>query len=158
MASPVVAPQMGRSLAGARGADDARMWTDTLRTVPLFADLSTRHLKKVAGSARVARFADRTRIARVGEPGDVFYVIVDGAATVTARGLKGIELLAGGYFGEMSLLDGGPRSANVTAKGDVVCLAITRSRFTKLLRSEPPIAIALLAELSRRLRAAQATA
>ena len=58
----------------------------------------------------------------------------------------------------LSLLDEGPRSATVTAKGDVVCLAITRTRFTKLLRSEPSITIALLTELSRRLRAAQATA
>jgi CRP/FNR family transcriptional regulator, cyclic AMP receptor protein len=159
MPSPVAAHQAGRALAGgAPSPSDASDWNEVLATVPLFAELNRRHLRKVAAAARVVRFADRTRIARAGEPGDVFYVILDGGATVSARGLRAISLPAGGHFGEMSLLDDGPRSATVTAKGDVVCLAITRARFAKLLRSEPSIAIALLAELSRRLRVARAAA
>ncbi len=159
MPSPVAAQQVGRTLV--RQSFDpanASAWANVLATVPLFAGLSKRHLRKVAAAARVVRFADRTRIAQTGEPGDCFYVILDGTATVSVRGLPKTEIPAGGHFGEMSLLDEGPRSATVTAKGDVVCLAITRNRFTKLLRSEPSITIALLTELSRRLRAAQATA
>jgi CRP/FNR family transcriptional regulator, cyclic AMP receptor protein len=159
MPSPVVAQQGARTLVGgSRGGDDASSWINVLATVPLFSDLNGRHLKKVAGAARLARFANRTRIVRAGEAGDVFYVVLDGAVTVSVKGLPSMELPAGGYFGEMSLLDDGPRSATVTAKGDIVCLAITRARFTKLLRSEPAIAIALLVELSRRLRMANAAA
>jgi CRP-like cAMP-binding protein len=64
----------------------------------------------------------------------------------------------GSFFGEMALLDGGTRSATVTADGPVVCLAINRQRFGKVLRTEPSIAIAMLGELAARLRTAQATA
>jgi CRP/FNR family transcriptional regulator len=57
----------------------------------------------------------------------------------------------------MALLDGGARSATVTAEGPVTCLTITRPRFLKLLRSEPAIAIAMLEELARRLRTIQSS-
>jgi CRP-like cAMP-binding protein len=60
----------------------------------------------------------------------------------------------GGFFGEMSLLDGGPRSATVLARGPVACFALGRREFTKLLRAEPAMAIAMLQELAGRLRSA----
>jgi CRP/FNR family cyclic AMP-dependent transcriptional regulator len=62
----------------------------------------------------------------------------------------------GSFFGEMAVLDGGPRSATVVASGPVVCLIISRSGFQKLLRKEPAISAALLRELATRLRAAEA--
>jgi CRP-like cAMP-binding protein len=62
----------------------------------------------------------------------------------------------GSFFGEMALLDGGPRSATVVAKGPVVSLTISRSGFQKLLRKEPAISAALLKELATRLRTAEA--
>jgi CRP-like cAMP-binding protein len=61
----------------------------------------------------------------------------------------------GSFFGEMALFDDSPRSASVVANGPAVCLVISRARFHKLLRSEPPIALSLLKELARRLRVAQ---
>ena len=64
----------------------------------------------------------------------------------------------GSVFGEMALLDGHPRSATVMAEGQVLCLTIPQSRFVKLLRAEPAIAVELLRELAGRLRAVQATA
>lgn len=158
MPSPVAAAQVGRTLVARSQLEDATSWANVLATVPLFAELNRRHLRKVAATAKIVRFADRSRIARAGEPGETFYVLLDGEAIVSARGVGQVHLPSGSAFGEMALLDGGPRSANVTAKGDVVCLAISRARFTKLLRAEPSIAIALLVELSRRLRAAQAAA
>ena len=60
------------------------------------------------------------------------------------------------FFGELALLDGGARTATVMARGPVVCLAITRARFLKLLRDEPTIAIALLEGVASRLRLLQA--
>ena len=58
----------------------------------------------------------------------------------------------GAFVGELALLDDGPRTATVVADGPVVALSIGRASFRKLLRSEPPIAIAIAEELARRLR------
>jgi CRP/FNR family transcriptional regulator, cyclic AMP receptor protein len=139
-------------------AGDATGWANVLAGVPLFAGLSRRHLRQVAGAGRIKRFHHGTQIVRSGEPGDAFYVVLDGQVSVARRGLAGISLGAGSYFGEMALLDGGPRSATVLADGPVTCLAITRTRFLKLLRSEPAISIAILTELAGRLRAIQSSA
>jgi CRP-like cAMP-binding protein len=66
-----------------------------------------------------------------------------------------VILKAGDYFGEMALLDGAPRSADITASGEVTVMVIARAAFSKLLRSEPQIAQVLLRTLAGRLRAAQ---
>jgi CRP/FNR family transcriptional regulator, cyclic AMP receptor protein len=137
---------------------DASGWANVLAGVPLFAGLSRRHLRQVAGTGRIARFDNATAIVRAGEPGDTFFVVLDGEVVVGRRGLPKISLGMGSYFGEMALLDGGPRSATVTASGPVTCLTIKRPRFLKLLRSEPAISVALLGELAGRLRAVQSSA
>lgn len=97
-------------------------------------------------------------IMKSGEPGDSFHVLLDGGVTVRRAGLPSLVLERGSFFGEMALLDGGPRTATVLAKGPVVSLVIARSRFLKLFRSEPPIAIAMVEELARRLRTAEISA
>jgi CRP/FNR family cyclic AMP-dependent transcriptional regulator len=135
---------------------DPRVWSNVLETVPLFSTLSRRHLKKVAGAGRLVRFHDRTAIIRANEAGDTLYVVLEGDVVVRRRGLPELKLGMGSFFGEMALLDGGTRSATVITDGEVLCLAISRQRFTKVLRSEPSIAIGMLAELATRLRAAQA--
>jgi CRP/FNR family transcriptional regulator, cyclic AMP receptor protein len=134
---------------------DARTWTNVLAEVPIFADLSSRHLKKVAGASQIVRFHPGAQIIRSGTPGDALYVLVDGEVSVRRRGLPSVRLGSGSFFGEMALFDDSPRSATVTAEGAVVCLAIGRTRFHKLLRAEPSIAVNLLGELARRLRLAQ---
>jgi CRP/FNR family transcriptional regulator, cyclic AMP receptor protein len=143
----------------ARGpaASDATLWTSVLADVPLFAGLSRRHLRKVADTGRIARFHSGSAIVRAGEPGDSFYVITDGEVSIRRRGVTALSLGPGSFFGEMALLDGGTRSATVTAQGPVACLVITRARFLKLLRAEPTIAVALLTEVARRLRTLQAS-
>jgi CRP-like cAMP-binding protein len=138
-------------------ATDARGWSNVLAEVPLFAGLSRRHLNRVASLGRIRRLHDGTAIVRAGEPGDAFYVVLDGGVSIRRRGLPTVSLGAGGFFGDMALLDNGVRSATVVADGPVMCLTITRSRFLKLLHAEPAIAVALLEELTRRLRTAQAT-
>ena len=146
-------PQHGRQDTAA----DAREWSNVLAKVPLFADLNRRHLNKVAGTGRIRRFHDRTSIVQAGEPGDTLYVVLDGAVSVRRRGLPTLSLGIGSFFGEMALLDSGRRSATIVASGPVVCLTVTQSRFLKLLHAEPAIAVAVLKEVARRLRAAQAT-
>jgi len=110
-----------------RGAvAEARGWTNVLTAVPLFAVLSRRHVAKIARAGRSVRFYDGTEIVHAGECGDTLYVV----------------------------LDGGPRSATVVARGSVACFAIGRAAFAKVLRAEPAIAMAILTELAARLRGA----
>jgi CRP-like cAMP-binding protein len=124
-----------------------------LEEVPLFRHLPRRHLRRIV--ARTKRFAPGSAIVRAGEPGNAFYVILDGRARVRPPSGKPVALSAGDSFGEMALLDGAPRSADVTAVTEVLALAISRAAFTKLLRREPEIAQVLLRTLAARLRAAE---
>jgi CRP-like cAMP-binding protein len=139
---------------GARGvADDPGAWANVLQTVPLFAGLSRRHVGKIAKAGRIVRFHHGTEIVRAGEAGDVLFVVLDGEASVRKPRARALTVDTGSFFGELSLLDGGPRSATVVAQGEVVCFALRRAAFTKLLRAEPAMAIAILTELASRLRA-----
>ena len=146
----------GRYVTSAQNdPSDASSWTNVLGEVPIFTELSGRHLKKVAGAGRIVRIHDGAAIIREGTPGDALYVLIDGEVSVKRRGLPVVTLGIGSFFGEMALFDESARSATIVANGPVLCLVITRARFHKLLRTEPPIALGLLRELARRLRVAQ---
>src|SRR6185437_3421090 len=112
-------------------------WLVTLEEVPLFEGLSKRHLRRVAKLARVRRFASGATLVRAGDSGRSFFVLLDGTAKVVRWGGRPRRLKMGDYFGEMALLDGAPRSADVVAETDVLALTIDRSGFTKLLSAEP---------------------
>lgn len=141
----------------AKGRRVGRTWRSyDLAEIPLFAGLGRRHLNKVAALGRIRRFREGATIVAAGEPGDALYVLLDGEVSVQRRRLPAITRGIGSFFGEMALLDGGPRSATVVAHGSAVCLTISRSGFQKLLRKEPTISAALLRELATRLRAAEA--
>jgi CRP-like cAMP-binding protein len=133
----------------------AHDWLVTLEEVPLFEGLSKRHLRRVAKLARVRRFASGSRLVRAGDSGRSFFVLLDGTAKVVRRGGRPRRLKTGDYFGEMALLDGAPRSADVVAETDVLALTVDRSGFTKLLGVEPTLAQTLLRTLATRLRAAE---
>ncbi len=138
-------------------ANDPREWLNVLAEIPLFAGLNTRHLRKVAALGRIRRIHEGARVIRAGEPGDSLFVLVDGEVAIGRRGLSAITLGTGSFFGELALIDGGPRTATVVAKTPLVCLTIGRTPFLKLLRAEPAIAVAVLEELAGRLRAVQST-
>ncbi|HXH97977.1 MAG TPA: cyclic nucleotide-binding domain-containing protein [Gaiellaceae bacterium] len=137
---------------------DAREWANVLAEVPLFAHLNRRQLRKVAGECRIRRMHEGAEIVRTGEPGNVLFVVLDGEVSVRRRGVPAIPLGIGSFFGELALLADAPRTATVVAVRPVVCLTISRSRFHKLLREEPAIAIAVIGELAGRLQAAYAAA
>jgi CRP-like cAMP-binding protein len=138
-----------------RDPADARGWSNVLATVPLFAGLGRRHLRKVASIGRLRRFQGLSTIVRAGEPGQALFVVLDGVVAVRRAGLSDLMLPMGSFFGEIALLDGAPRSATVVANGPVLCLTISQPQFLKLLRAEPTIAVAVLRELAGRLRAVQ---
>jgi CRP-like cAMP-binding protein len=137
-----------------RGAARARV--ELLTDVPLFAGLSRRQVRKLAGLMTEARYRDRRVIVEAGTPGNAFFIIADGNAKVyrgavpTGRPLT--RLAPGDFFGEIAVLDGGPRSATVVADGDVTVLRLTRSAFLKLLRREATVSIRIIEGLGARLR------
>lgn len=93
------------------------------------------------------------------DPGDALYLVASGQVKVVLIGEDGREVILsvlgeGAFFGEMALLDDEPRSAHVIAMEDSVVLALRREDFRARLRTSPEVAIALLKELSRRLRRA----
>ena len=104
-------------------------------------------------------FATGTAIVTAGEPGNDFFVVLDGAASILRPdGFRPIAIGPGSCFGEMSLIDGGDRTATVVATTDVLCLRLARGPFQKMLKNEPVIALALLEEFAGRIRELQARA
>lgn len=141
-----------------RARDTDRMgreWVDVLAEVPLFANLSRRHLRHVASVARTRRFASGSSIVRAGDAGSAFYVLIDGTVRVVPASGRARRLRAGDFFGEMALFDETPRSASVVADDEVLTMTIGRRAFSKLLKQEPALAFELLRTLAARLRAAE---
>ena len=131
-----------------------------LAAVPLFRELSPELLAAVAGSMGERRFAAGQEIVRQGEDGQALYVVLAGQARVERGGTAGdsVELAMlgpGGFFGEMSLLDGQPRSATVRAIGEVHCALLPRWALERAIQAHPTMALQMLAVLSIRLRAVE---
>jgi CRP/FNR family transcriptional regulator, cyclic AMP receptor protein len=129
---------------------------DSLREVPLFADLPTRDLKRLADSMQELSFPPGREVVAEGKGGVGFFVILDGSARVTQRGEDRGLLTAGDYFGEMALIDGNDRMASVHAEGELRCAAMAPWTFRPFVRDHPDIAWALLTALVKRLRETQA--
>jgi CRP-like cAMP-binding protein len=124
-----------------------------LGDIPLFAGLSSRHLRRIAAVADERRYPAGRPIVQIGGRGDAFYVVVEGTAKVTMGGSRSIARLgAGDFFGELAVLDGGPRTASVIAETPVSTLRIARADLRKVLRAEPDVALKLLEEVAGRLR------
>jgi flavin reductase (DIM6/NTAB) family NADH-FMN oxidoreductase RutF len=96
-------------------------------------------------------YADGEPIMRIGEPGDSMFLILDGSALVKRPG-RFARVGAGELIGEIALLDGGPRTADVTAEGPVRCLEVARRDVLRELESKPQVASALIALLASRFR------
>jgi CRP-like cAMP-binding protein len=137
-------------VSGFRMAQDEKM--ERLATVPILEECTGRQLREVARITEVMEAAAGTVLTRVGEPGDEFFMIVDGSARVEVPGGGTRTLGPGDFFGEMSLLDGGPRSATVTADTAIRVLVIKRRHFTTLLKEAPALTHKILAILARRVR------
>jgi CRP-like cAMP-binding protein len=153
--------QAVKSLGDGAKRRSLRVSTDLLAGVPLFAGLSRRHLRKLAGMAQEVHYRKGRIIVEVGQPGNSFYVIVDGTALVYPRklptGRPRARLHTGDFFGELALLDGGPRTATVVADANLVVLRLSRSSFHKVVTTEPSVAEKIMAGLAGRIRKGAAT-
>lgn len=132
---------------------------DVLRKVPLFATMREGDILAFAELVRERSFPKGSVIVFEDDPGDALYLVARGQVKVVLIGEDGREVILsvlgeGNFFGEMSLIDEKPRSATVIAMVDSIVLVLRREDFQARLRTSPEIAIALLRELSRRLRRA----
>jgi CRP/FNR family transcriptional regulator, cyclic AMP receptor protein len=129
-----------------------------LQRVPLFRGFSEDERRRVAELSEIVEVPAGTVVTQMGEPGDSFFVIIDGTVAVRTPIGAGSQLQPGDFFGEMSLLDGEPRSATITATTDVRLLIVDRSHFWRLLDETPELVRRILMLLSRRLRRLEQTA
>jgi CRP/FNR family transcriptional regulator, cyclic AMP receptor protein len=125
---------------------------DLLAGVPLFADLSNADLKRIASVAKRMRYREGAVVVEEGSTGGRFFVIQSGSARVVVRGRTRATLGPGAYFGELSVLDGEPRTASVVAAEPLEVWSIADFNFRPLLKDRPALALKLLSALTARLR------
>jgi CRP/FNR family transcriptional regulator, cyclic AMP receptor protein len=125
---------------------------DLLAGVPLFADLSAADLKRIASVAKRMRYREGAVVVEEGSTGGRFFVIQSGTAKVVVRGRTRATLGPGAYFGELSVLDGEPRTASVVAAEPLEVWSIADFNFRPLLKDRPALALKLLSALTARLR------
>jgi CRP-like cAMP-binding protein len=123
-----------------------------LAGVPLFADLPRRQLQRVAKETDELTFGQGETIVQEGMLGETMFVVLEGQARVVRGKRKVGEVLPGEFFGELSLIDGGPRSASVVADTPMRVLRIFRRTLTRLWRDDPKLAIRVLDGLVKRVR------
>jgi CRP-like cAMP-binding protein len=123
-----------------------------LRAVPLFQGMTDRSVEEISQLAEETEFPSGGVLVREGDPGDTFIVIVEGRATVDLGGQPIRELSVGDFLGEISLIDGGPRTATVTAAEPIRALVIRRDGFDRLMNGFPAVRLGILTALTQRLR------
>jgi CRP/FNR family transcriptional regulator, cyclic AMP receptor protein len=128
---------------------------ETLAQVPLFSGIKRKDLTKLGKRMGERTFNEGDEITREGESGIGFFVIEDGNATVSVGGKIVRTLGPGEHFGEVALIDSGPRSATVIASTDLRCRGMSAWEFKPFVEEHPEVAWGLLETLVARLRAAE---
>jgi len=128
---------------------------ETLARVPMFSGVKSKELKKLGKRMSERSFNEGDEITREGESGIGFFVIEHGNATVSVAGDIVRTLGPGDHFGEIALIDSGPRSATIVASTDLRCRGMSAWEFRPFVEEHPEVAWALLETLVRRLREAQ---
>jgi CRP/FNR family transcriptional regulator, cyclic AMP receptor protein len=129
---------------------------ELLSGVGLFSSLSRRRLRKIADASRVVNHEAGKKVAAEGLGALAFHLVLEGTASVQKRGTTIRTLGPGDYFGEISMIDGQPRSATVVASEPMRVLAIPHQDFEQVIDEDPGFARHLLKTLCGRLREAEA--
>ena len=124
----------------------------SLQRVELFAGMDRRQSEQIARLLKERRFAKGETVIMEGSGGAAFFIIDSGEAKVSSKGVDLATLGPGQYFGEVALIDGGPRSATVTAATDLVCYGLTFWEFRPLVERNGTIGWRLLQALAKQLR------
>ena len=133
------------------------MHSELLKRIPLFEGLNDEELSTLSQVALPRLFPKDRVVIMAEDEGDTLFVISTGQVKVSIVSEDGREVILsmlgkGNFFGEMSLLDGHPRSANVTTMQETELLMVRRADFLRLIQNKPQIAVKLLAVLASRLR------
>lgn len=128
--------------------------TEVLAGVPLLAELTQRELRSLTRRLREHNVKAGDDVVTEGKGGAAFFIIAAGEARVRSGRGKAAKLGPGDYFGEMSLIDGGPRTATVTAVSDLALLGLSSWDFRPFVEENPSVAWKLLKVLVGRIRAA----
>jgi CRP/FNR family transcriptional regulator, cyclic AMP receptor protein len=126
---------------------------DLLRLVPLFNGMTDRSFQAIADLSSEADYATGDALVRQGEPGESFIILVTGRARVDRDGKTLRELGPGDFLGEISLVDGSPRTATVTALDPIHALTVHRQGFLDLIERLPVFRLEILNALTERIRA-----
>ncbi len=129
-----------------------------LRSTALFSGLATRQLRSILRSMVPIEFPPGTTVVREGEQGDSFYLIKAGRARLLVRGEERAVLGPGTYFGEISVIDGGARTATVVAADKLSALELKANALRRLLRGYPSISRLIFLRLRTLLREENAPA
>jgi CRP/FNR family transcriptional regulator, cyclic AMP receptor protein len=127
-------------------------YPEQLGTVPLFSAFSKRELTKVARAADEVHVPAGRVVVHEGRAGHECFVILAGEAEVTRDGKRIAKAHAGDHFGELALLDGGPRTASVTATTDLDLLVLGQREFLALLEELPSLSRKMMATLASQVR------
>jgi CRP-like cAMP-binding protein len=126
--------------------------TQLLARAPIFASLTDRQLKALAKTAKVVAFPANAQVVKQGEPGIGLYLVLTGSVEVRQGSRTLAQLGAGQFFGEMTLLDEQPRSADVVAVQPSECAVLSRWEFWGFAKGEPDVLQGVLKEMAHRLR------
>ena len=130
--------------------------TKRLAQLSMFASCSAQELQQVARLATELAVEAGHRLTTEGEAGHEFVIVIEGEASVLKHGARVATLGPGDYFGEMALLDDGPRTATVVAQTPMMIAVVGQLEFVDLLDDVPPLARKVARGLARRLREAEA--
>jgi CRP-like cAMP-binding protein len=139
--------------------EEQRKVEESLSRNRLFSGLESFYIKDVMARGEIRSWPAASQMISEGESGDAVYFITSGKAKVTLYGEEGREIVLailkeGDMFGEMSIIDGKPRSANVEAVKDIDCLVISKSAFLEYLSTHHKVYMRFFAYLTGRLREA----
>ena len=123
---------------------------EQLAKVPLFADLSPKHLKALAAAGKVVRWKEGEHGVVQGSKGAAMFLILSGGVEVTRDGRTLARLYADDYFGETAMFTGNPRNAEVAAIADSELFALSRISFARVVKAEPAVGLQMLSTMAER--------
>jgi CRP-like cAMP-binding protein len=126
---------------------------ELLGNVSLFSECSKKELGQIASMSDERRVESGSLLTKEGEVGDEFFVVAEGLAEALIKGKKVGSIRPGSFFGEMALLDQGPRVATVQAKLPTRVLVLDSKGFARVVHDSPSVALKVMRTLAERLRA-----
>ena len=148
----------GLAVEPARGAEGVGGMVGALRRIDFLAPLDEAELGELARGIEIVRRAPGEPVYRKGDPGESFYLVLSGQIALSRDGTEPTETVnPGGFFGEISLLTGEPRSASAAAVGECELVAIGRDDFRRVVMANPSVALEMSRLLGQRLAAAART-